>query len=67
MHVPKKGEVKSSHTIEILAISTNEEGSALEGCTCNAEFSDLGDVFRHGSGIYIFLARPCSRLEGIHG
>jgi len=67
MHVPKKGEDESLHTIELLAISTNEEGSALEGCTCNAEFSDLGDVLRHRSGINIFLARPCSRLEGVHG
>jgi len=62
-----QGEDKSSHTIELFAISTNEEGSALEGCTCNTEFNDLGDVFRHRSGIDIFLARPCSRLKGVHG
>lgn len=33
-----------THTIKLLAVSTNEEGSALKGCTRNAEFGDLGNV-----------------------
>ena len=50
-------------TIEVLAVSTNEERGTFERCTGDTEFSDLGHVLRHRGRVNIAFDRPRSRLE----
>lgn len=57
----------SKRTIVVLAVRSDEERGALEGCTRRAELLDPGDVGREGGRVAIGLLPRGGVDVGVHG